>query len=165
VSAALERLDDAAGTAEALCPELVQDFLAFGYAHLVTELVTRQIRYMSNVDEVRLGREVVSAAQAAVGGQPDLAQDHLRSALAALVEARQYYYPAENYLLDVTVLAVSTLGPALEAALQAALEKSRLTNLLLGAAELEHLARQAPEMLELLRRAWSEKKVGGLAGG
>ncbi|HPP52291.1 MAG TPA: hypothetical protein PK777_05010 [Thermoguttaceae bacterium] len=41
VSAALERLDDAAGTAEALCPELVQDFLAFGYAHLVTELVTR----------------------------------------------------------------------------------------------------------------------------
>ncbi|HPP52290.1 MAG TPA: hypothetical protein PK777_05005 [Thermoguttaceae bacterium] len=120
---------------------------------------------MSNVDEVRLGREVVSAAQAAVGGQPDLAQDHLRSALAALVEARQYYYPAENYLLDVTVLAVSTLGPALEAALQAALEKSRLTNLLLGAAELEHLARQAPEMLELLRRAWSEKKVGVLAGG
>ncbi len=165
VSAALERLDGGQATGEGLCPELVQDFLAFGYAHLLTELVTRQIRYMSNLDEVRLGREVVSAAQAAVGGQPDLAQDHLRAALATLVEARQYYYPAENYLLDVTVLAVSTLGPALEAALQAALEKGRLTNLLMGAVELEELARQAPETLELLRRAWSEKKVGILAGG
>lgn len=165
VSAALERLDGGRAAAEALCPELVQDFLAFGYAHLLTELVTRQIRYMSNLDEVRLGREVASAARAAVGGQPDLAQDHLRAALATLVEARQYYYPAENYLLDVTVLAVSVLGPAFETVLQAALEKGRLTNLLLGAVELEHLARQAPETLELLRRAWSEKKVGILAGG
>jgi len=162
VSAALQRLD---GGPTNICPELVRDFLALGYAHLLTELVTRQIRYMSNLDEVRLGREVVSASQAAVQGQTDLAYDHLRAALDVLAEARQYYYPAETHLLDITVLAVSTLGPALQATLQAALDSQQPTNLLLGAAELEQLAQQAPETLELLRRAWSEKKVGILAGG
>ena len=165
ISAALERLDGGPEPAQGLCPELVRDFLALGYAHLITELSTRQIRYMSNLDEVRLGREVVSAAQAAVGGQPELAQDHLRAALDTLVEARQYYYPAETYLLDVTVVAVSTLGPSLAAALAAALHKGRITNLLLGAVELEQLAKQAPETLELVQRAWSEKKIGILAGG
>ncbi|MCS7304356.1 MAG: hypothetical protein NZ602_04530 [Thermoguttaceae bacterium] len=165
ISAALQRLADGSAMIGGLCPELVADFLALGYAHFVTELVTRQIRYMSNLDEVRLSREVVAAAQAALGGQPDLAHDHLRAALDTLVEARHYYYPAETYLLDVTVVARSTLGAALQATLQTALEKGWTTNLLLGAVELEQLAQQAPEMVELLRKAWSEKKLGILAGG
>lgn len=162
VSAALERLE---GGDQGICPELARDFLTLGYAHLLTELVTRQIRYMSNLDEVRFGQEVVSAAQAAREGQEDVARDHLRAAFDRLAEARQYYYPAETYLLDLTVVAVTTLGPALRVTLESALAGTQLTNLLLGAGELERLAQQDPDTLLLLRTAWSEKKVGVVGGG
>src|SRR5262245_4831604 len=47
LKAALEPLDAPA----ALNPELAADFLALGYCYLLIELLTRQMRYSSNLDE------------------------------------------------------------------------------------------------------------------
>ena len=50
VAAALKRLDEESPPVD---PELAADFLALGYCHLMVELLTRKLRYMSNLDESR----------------------------------------------------------------------------------------------------------------
>ena len=37
-------------------PELVKDFLAFGFAFLQVELLTQQMRYASSIDQTRIAR-------------------------------------------------------------------------------------------------------------
>ncbi|MAR13991.1 MAG: hypothetical protein CL681_28950 [Blastopirellula sp.] len=54
-------------------PELVADFLALGYAYLLIELLTRQMRYACNLDEVHFSDLIVAGAQAAVEGDHELA--------------------------------------------------------------------------------------------
>ena len=58
--------------AEGLDVGLVQDFCALGYAFLQVQLMTRQLRYSSNLDETHFSETVVGAAQLATGG--DLAK-------------------------------------------------------------------------------------------
>ena len=52
LAAALERLGDATG--RPVDPDLAADFLALGFCHLQVELLTRKLRYMSNLDEAAL---------------------------------------------------------------------------------------------------------------
>ena len=61
LSAALAGLDEQPD----VDPELVADFLALGYGYLAVELLTRQMRYMSNIDEVHLQNEALAAARSA----------------------------------------------------------------------------------------------------
>lgn len=67
VEAALATLD-AAPTVDA---DLAADFLALGYAKLQVELLTRQMRYASNLDEPALERLTLAAADAALAGNAD----------------------------------------------------------------------------------------------
>ena len=47
---------------------LAGDFLALGYCFLQVELLTRKLRYSSNLDEIHFQNQVVAAAAAAMGG-------------------------------------------------------------------------------------------------
>jgi len=55
---------DAAPHAEA--EALAGDFLALGYCYLQVELLTRKLRYSSNLDEIHFQNQVVAAAVAAM---------------------------------------------------------------------------------------------------
>ncbi len=99
--------------------DLSADFLALGYARLQVELLTRQMRYASNLDEPALERFAVAAADAAVAGNADEARAQLQSAFNLLGEARKYFYPVDSYLIDLTLTAPTTLGPALARAVRA----------------------------------------------
>ncbi len=68
VETALERMDDASRRVD---PSLAADFLALGYCFLQVELLTRQMRYSSNLDEIHFQGQVVSAATALVRGDLD----------------------------------------------------------------------------------------------
>jgi alpha-mannosidase len=157
VAAALERLDGGAGGVE---PRLAGDFLALGFCHLMVELLTRQLRYMSNLDEVRFRREAVGAAEAALKGDAEAARDQLRNAFDQLTEAREYFYPVEAYLIDLTLVASTTLGRPLRDELAA----GRPTSLLVSAADVERMAAEEPETLSALREAL-EKGTASLVGG
>lgn len=139
---------------------LAEDFLALGFCHLQVELLTRQLRYMSNLDTDRFQRETLEAAQKAMLGETEAARDSLRSAFERLTEAREYYYPAEAHLLDLTLVAPSTAG----AALRAELAGPTPVNLLLSGETLDQLAHQEPATLAALREALAQGRatiVGG----
>jgi len=157
VAAALDRL---APDRRAVAPELAADFLALGYCHFQIEILTRKLRYMSNLDEAGLRDAAVAAADAALCGDAAETRRHLQAAFDRLHEAREYFYPVEPRLLDLTLAAPSTIGQTLREELSSA----QPINLLLDGETLEAMARQEPETLEALRRALESGAVALLGG-
>jgi alpha-mannosidase len=130
-------------------PELAADFLALGYGYLAVELLTRQMRYMSNIDEVHLQNEAVAGARACLTGDGDAARQHLRNSFEVLIEARERFYPVDAYLVDLTLVAPTTVGESLRRQLAADAPQ----NLLVSAETLAQLAQAAPDTLAALRLA------------
>lgn len=127
----------------------VADFLALGYTHLHVELLTRAMRHTTLLDTEQFTGAVVAAARAAVAGNDESARDELGRAFDLLADARNHVYAVDFYLIDVTLLAASTLGQPLRAKLASGLPTSLLAN-----GELvEQLAREHPATLAELRRA------------
>jgi len=125
---------------------LAGDFLALGYARLMVELLTRQMRYSNNVDEEQFGRETLEAALAAVAHDDDRARQHLERAFNLLYEARKYFYPVDAYLIDLTLLDRSTADD-----LPRELEQSVEGNLLASAELLSQIADSNAALLETLK--------------
>lgn len=157
VTAALAALDDGGPAVE---PGLAEDFLALGTCYLLVELLTRQMRYMSNIDEVHLQNETVAAARLAVAGDNDAARDRLRQCFDVLVEARERFYPVNAYLVDLILVAPSTLGSPLAEELAGDWPK----NLLISGETLEQWTRDDPESAAVLRLAL-EHKTADVVGG
>jgi alpha-mannosidase len=144
----------------AVDPELAADFMALGFGYLQIELLTRQLRYMSNLDESALQTRTLDAAAAALRGDRDTAVSQLHSAMDVLHEAREYFYPVEAHLLDLTVVTPTMIG----AELRSELARPRPTNLLLTGETLAEIARREPETLAAIAQAWDEKRASLIAG-
>ena len=141
-------------------PDLIHDFFALGYCHLLVELLTRQLRYMSNLDEVAFESSTLSAAEKWAEGDGEAAREHLRSAFDLLTEAREYFYPVETHLLDFTLVAPTTIGPALDRIL----DRKAPTNLVLSGATLEAIAEQTPETMARIREALEGGHISVVGG-
>ncbi|MBI2823356.1 MAG: hypothetical protein HYX69_01550 [Planctomycetia bacterium] len=157
VRAALAGLD---GGDAVVDPELVADFLALGFCQLAVELLTRLMRYMSNIDEVHLQNEAVAAARACMAGDAETARTHLRNSFDVLVEARERFYPVDAFLVDLTLVAPSTIGASLAGQLRGDAPR----NLMLAGETLARLAESEPETLAALRMALDHQAVT-LVGG
>lgn len=153
---ALAALDDA----PEFDPEWVQDFLALGFAYLQVQILTRQMRYSSNLDEVHFANQVVAAVNAAAEQNTELAEEKLTACFDLLSEERDIFYSVDSFLIDLVMLTPATLGAAFMSELQA----NSPVNFLLSAGVLEAL--QTPEKAEAcaaLRQAWQEGRVGLIA--
>lgn len=163
--AALENLQggaaEASGTAaHAAEAFLAADFLALGYAYLQVELLTRQMRYASNLDETYFYGTAVAAARAAVAGQTELAREKLAVCFNLLGEERDHYYPVDAFLLDLTLTAATTLGESLRRELASA----GPINLLLPAGLLDAMAEEHPQTLAALREALASGRASLIGG-
>ncbi len=140
--------------------ELVADFLALGYGYLAVELLTRQMRYMSNIDEVHLQNEALAAARACLAGDEETTRQHLKNSFDVLVEARERFYPVDAYLVDLTLVAPTTVGPSLCRQLSADVPQ----NLLISGEAFAQMVDSAPDTLAALRVALDHGTVS-LVGG
>jgi alpha-mannosidase len=143
VAVALAGLDGGDGGVEV---QLAADFLALGFCRLQIELLTRQMRYSMYIDETHFQNEMLAAAQAALMHDEPKAREHLQQCFDTLNEARKHFYPVDVYLVDVTLLTETTLGPPLAAALDVATP----TNLVTTTATLQTLAGDEPTWKLLL---------------
>ena len=157
LAAALERLDADPSNVD---PDLTADFLALGFCHLQVELLTRKLRYMSNLDEASLQTAALAAADEALKGDRPAARRHLQSAFDRLHEACEYLYPTKARLLDLTLVAPSTLGTSLQVELAGGLPR----NLLVSGESLEEMAQREPATLETLRQALADNRAALIGG-
>jgi alpha-mannosidase len=162
VAAALSMLNPPPPAIDA---DLVADFLALGFAHFVIETITASIRYMNSLDESAFERELLAAAVAACGGEGEEARARLQAAYDLLHTARDYYYCSEAHLLDLTLVAATTMGGALRAQLAGSgLAGATPCNLLLSAEVLQQMTTRAPATLDALRHAL-QQGTASVAGG
>jgi alpha-mannosidase len=167
VAAALQELD---GGDAGVPAELADDFFALGYCYLQVQLLTRQMRYASNLDEVHFKNVAVTAAKAAISADYDQARERLQACFNLLAEERDRYYPVEAFVLDLTLVGPTTIGNSLREEIrktEAAASPGALpqtTNLLISGETLALIAKQEPETLALLRDAVTAQRVG-LVGG
>lgn len=156
LATALAALDDP----PQIDPELVADFLALGYAYLQIQLLTRQMRYSSNLDVAYFQSQVVAAANAAAAGDGELTKEKLSACFSVLAEERDHYYPVDAYLLDIRLVAAATRGQDLTAELA---DETPLNLLASGDALAQVLARDKAA-IEPLQAALAANRVGLIGG-
>jgi alpha-mannosidase len=100
VGPALEYLDAATPLPETW----VGDFHALGYAYLQVQLLTRHMRYASNLDVIHFGKQAVAAAQAALDQDNDRTRELLQRCFDILTEEREHFYPVDALLMDMVLL-------------------------------------------------------------
>lgn len=125
------------------------DFLALGFAYLQVELLTRAMRYSSILDTALFETAVIAAANATVEGKQQAAHDELSRAFDLLADARQHVYSVDFFVIDLTLLADSTLGEPLRAKLAA----GSPTNLLIAGEQIERMAQHHSATFAELKRA------------
>ena len=113
--AAVPSLSDA-GVGPSVNPQLGKsrqiseaDFYALGYAYLQVQVMTRRLRYTSNLDEIHFQNETVSAAKAFYDHDTQSAIEAMHNAFDALAEERDHYFASDPHLVDLTLLTPSIL--------------------------------------------------------
>jgi alpha-mannosidase len=139
---------------------LAADFLALGYCYQQVSALTHQLRYTDNLDQLHFEEEVVIAARAAIAGDEAKARDRLAHCFDILSEARDQSYPVDAFLIDLTLVAESTIGQSLRTQLQSPTP----TNLLISGRVLERMASEQAETLSALREAIGRGQVELIGG-
>ena len=152
--------DHADGLAKDIDESLVRDFLALGYCFLQVQLLTRQMRYSSNLDEVHFNGQLVTGAVAAASGDTQLANDKLTTCFNLLGAERDHYYSVDAFLIDLTMVTEKTLGESL----RNELAQGMPINLLATGEICCHLAEEAPETHVALTKAVADGTVGLIGG-
>ncbi len=93
-----------------LAPLLSDDFYALGYAVLQIQILARKLRYSWNIDWIMFTEQVLSAARASLAQDADETERWLQASFDSLSQERDRYCSQQAYLLDVVLLAPSTLG-------------------------------------------------------
>ena len=127
--------------------EIAQDFHALGYAFLQVQIMTRQLRYSSNLDEALFSETVAKTAMHATDGEHEKARSGLAKCFDMLLEEKNAYYPVEPDLLDIVLTAKTTLGKSLRKQLW----QPHAFNVLITGANAEELAANQPESLADLK--------------
>jgi alpha-mannosidase len=98
---------------------LVLDFFALGTACWMIQRLAAAMNHADCLDRNLLGREVIAGARALNEGDEAGAQNRLRAAFECLTQARERFYPVDDYLLDLILLDARTPAGALREALDA----------------------------------------------
>lgn len=140
--------------------DYVLDFFALGYCYLQIQLLTRHMRYSSNLDQVFFESQVVAAANAAHVDDRDTFYEKLQACFDVLAEERDHFYPVDAFLLDLTLVAGATTGkPLVEE-----LEQTTPSNLLIPGHVIRQLAENEPETISVLKRVIDEEGVELIGG-
>ncbi|GAB5406725.1 MAG: hypothetical protein Aurels2KO_49560 [Aureliella sp.] len=147
-------------TPDCVSDDLLARFAALGYAYLQIQLMTRQLRYSSSLDIPMFGEHAATAAKAGLEGDLEQAHQMIEACFDALGQERDHYYSLDVQLLDLTLLAPTTLGKSLTRQL----ESDFPTSYLASADLLKKLEQRSPENLGKLRDK-TEAREACICGG
>lgn len=90
------------------------DFFALSYTWWQIQVLTRRLRYTSNLDQVYFETRVLDAAEAWVRNDAEATAAALHDCFDALAEERDHYFASDPSLIDLTLLTPSTLDRFLD---------------------------------------------------
>lgn len=92
----------------------VEDFFAAGYLSLQIQIMTRRLRYTSNLDELHLQGRIVAAANGFLERDAGAAAEGLHDVFDCLSEERDHYFSSDPHLIDFNLLTPKVLDDALD---------------------------------------------------
>lgn len=141
-----------------------ETFLAVGLCCLLEELLTRKLRYMSNLDQISFNTRILDAAKSHMRGDVEDREKNLQKAFDLLAQAKEYFFPTATKFFDLTWARSEDLEKDLPAMLAKRRMRKEQTNLVLPVPVLKTCEKQYPETLQILReeiKAERVKLVGG----
>ena len=141
-------------------PLLLDDFYALGYAVLQIQILARKLRYSWNIDWIMFTEQTLAAAKASIAGDADETERWLQTCFDSLSQERDRYCSQQAYLIDVVLLATTTLG----ASLDRQLVSDHPTSLLASSRLLKSLKESNPNAWTSISKKIAEKQIS-LVGG
>ena len=136
------------------------EFYALGYAWLQVQLLTRKIRYSSNLNQQRFDTALINSARAVVAEDYDTAEAELTTCYDTLMEEKNNYYPVKPDLIDLVLTSPKTLGKSFADEVGG----HHHANFQMTGSTIEALAQRSPEVLEGLRQRLADQSAS-LVGG
>ena len=133
----------------------VDAFLAMGTHYILSELLTRQLRYMSMLDEYQLKEKALKAIKAYREGNMDDARSMLQQMFEQLQQSREYFYPMTAYLIDLVLTAPTTLGEKL----YETLGENRQVNLVMPLSSLKKVEKENSALAERIREETAASRL------
>ncbi len=157
---AIDQNEAAAAVNAIIAPELSQDFLALGYAFLQIQLMTRQLRYSSNLDEADFFDGLLAAATTASRGNMNQAKTELTRCFDLLQTEKNSYYPVQPELIDMVLVAPTTLGTSLDRQLK----RDHRLNILLSGFDANALELKNPSATMQIRNSIESQQIAIIGG-
>lgn len=129
--------------------DYVADFFALGTAYFLVDLIVHQMQYTGMMDDSQLHTQVFLSLRAYRRENLDEARSALNRAFEVVQESKEYLYPIESHLLDLTLLTPTTAGPTFRKQLRS----GRKLNLFLPSSLLRELPQREPETFAALQSA------------
>ena len=139
---------------------LADEFHALGLATLLAELVAQRMRSSADLNGTDFADTTVRAARAAISGDEEAARAALKECYGFLESTRAHYYPVDVWILDIVLLAESTLGDALDGELQATVPMT----LVATGGLIEKLAAANPAALARVRERSADGTIAPAGG-
>ena len=133
----------------------VDAFFAMGTHYVLSELLTRQLRYMSMLDEYQLKERAADAIKAYRSGDIDAAKSSVQQMFEQLQQSREYFYPMSTYFIDLVLTAPTTLGEKL----CQTLNENRQINLVMPLSLLKQVSEEHGELADAIRRETNESRL------
>lgn len=158
-AAALPSGDPCAKPSKEEMPQTV-DFLALGMMHLLSEIMSHKLQFMSYLDTNGFADNILASLDAMDLGDADKAHRRMQDAWDQLIQSRQYYAPQDGYVFDLALLDRDFIPESF----QAELDEGTPLNVLADGTVIRLMAEKYPAMLEALKKRL-ENKTLSLAGG
>lgn len=151
VRSILERIEPGASAGAEEDP-VALDFQALGTSRWMLRDLTLAMGHAEGLDAESFARETLAGARAWAEGDESAATNRLRAAFELLTQARERFYPVDDYLIDLCLFDPST-APA---SLRKAIEPRAPLTILASARGIEALAKADPEAIAAIRNAVDE---------
>jgi len=138
----------------------INDFYALGMGYLMLHALTRKVHYSNNIDVVLMADQAKSAAEAYLANDYAECERWLQSCFDQLSQERDRYFTQSANLLDLTLIAPSTLGRSLLDQLRS----NHPQNILATASLLQQLRSTNSEAWKCLATGNASKRIGIVGG-
>lgn len=128
---------------------------ALGTTYFLTDLLVRQLHYMSMVDDSQCRTHLFNSIRTYRQEDREGAMDLLGQAFDAVCQSKEYFYPIQTYFLDLTLATQTTVGEAFRKLIQVRPQ----TNLFLSSRFLRTMSQSEPQSFDVLKSACKEGKI------
>ncbi|MDO5565108.1 MAG: hypothetical protein Q4G59_00530 [Planctomycetia bacterium] len=141
--------------------DLVDSFYSLGLAYFISDLLTRKLRYMSDIDATELERVFLAAVKAYRENDGDIqaTNDELQKGFDQVCQATEYYFPSPARFVDLTRLSPDDEPGSLLRMLKRRAERGEKTNLLPDIDFIRQAGTRYPKTLDFLRKEIAEGRV------